>query len=42
MLLARISREMVPFVGESLLALLAVQGTGNYMKKYEKKTMPCL
>ncbi|CAG8831390.1 45646_t:CDS:2 [Gigaspora margarita] len=24
---------MVPFVGESVLVLLVVQGTGNYMKK---------
>jgi len=32
-LLAGLSREMVPFVGESVLVLQAVQDTGNYMKK---------
>jgi hypothetical protein len=32
-LLAGISRKMVPSVGESVLVLLVVQDTGNYMQK---------
>ena len=39
MLPANISREMVQFVGESVLVLLAVQNTGHYMKKIWKKDL---
>jgi hypothetical protein len=42
MLLAFISREMVLFVGESLLTLLAVRSTGDYMKKIWKENADLL